>query len=1123
MALPSTGIISLDMIRKEIRKDGMITLNDPECRLLADKESDTIKFSDFYGKQYWYRIKIIRNDNQNIISNEEIIKKSNYDFSKFYNYETSDNKFISELIDEDTEERIDFTSISINKDYNIRAVMKDKSFTVSFNTNGGTPTYPDQTIIYNEKVVKPSTTPSKLGYSFSKWVKNNENVAYNFETPVTESFTLNAIYIEKYYTVNFESNGGSTINSKTVREGENLQAPTNPTKVGHTFGGWYTNSELTNKYDFNTPVMNDLTLYAKWIINTYVIKFQSNTNESIYEDITLDYNSLIPEPTPKPTKEGYNFDGWYLDSEFNNKIDFNTYRVTSNITLYGKWSIKQFDFWIFPNNGIEDIESNYIKRKVNYGGTVARPENPVHNESNKYVFKYWSETNPNTSTPKEYNFETKVYKNYLLYGYFDLKTFTIKYYNGDSLYLTDTKKYGEKAIDKSIELPEGYESVFWSEDKVNRYDFNTPITKDLNLYAIFKKKVFTVTFNTNGGNPNNIPVQYIEYGNKASKPQDPTLVNNQFLGWFEDDTTQVSFDFNTLIKKNYTLKARWKKTHAIIKFIASDTKESLLTKTVSLNSNYTLSIWDTSSDREDYLPVTSNGGPVGFIIDDGELSPKGDKKWIFNRVITEDTTIEVEMMRFDYYFTSSYNLKLKVDTILNENNNDLSSKSIGFSDIVTDTNSIFTDKTNLLKTPKYMYGRRIKSSYSTFSGCNNLNKISETLFENYPRVEDFASLFSFSDNNSLTEISPYLFTNCLNITSLRSALKSCKLITNIPSGFLKNNTKLKDIAFLFSNWSKLESVPDDLIYNCKSITNFESTFYYCENLLGISENFFKNITNIAENNFNSTFSNCGNIKTKIPELWNSHNKSTKHYNYAKNCKKSSNYEIIPEDWGGPIYYTLSFNVGEFAQPIEDIKVMEGKVITAPEVIVNEGYEFKGWYDDSEFTYPTDFSYPVFTDWTFYAKIVEDTSNFTYENNLVFLIGDGPNGNAAKAIFKNESDRKIQINNEVFEFSEIYLDSHETGFSFLIILKNNVIDKFTIFESATIEIEGITDSKRKANGKFTLDLFYSSIGFKGTYLWDINASIGGGDFMSWWNLFLLPDTSSLPIEYTYKLKILFNKK
>ena len=66
------------------------------------------------------------------------------------------------------------------------------------------------------------------------------------------------------YKVIFETNGGSAVEDQWLNWNSTVAEPTDPTKGTDVFGGWYTDKELTKKYDFNTKVTKSMTLYAKW-------------------------------------------------------------------------------------------------------------------------------------------------------------------------------------------------------------------------------------------------------------------------------------------------------------------------------------------------------------------------------------------------------------------------------------------------------------------------------------------------------------------------------------------------------------------------------------------------------------------------------------------------------------------------------------------------------------------------------------------------------------------------------------------------------------------------------------------------------------------------------------------
>ena len=111
-------------------------------------------------------------------------------------------------------------------------------------------------------------------------------------------------------------------------------------KTGYTFVGWNTaaNGSGTSQaagstFDIGTA---NVTLYAKWTINTYIVDFDSQGGSTVSSQ-TVEESGLVTEPTA-PTKEGYTFGGWYKESGCTNAWDFATDTVTADITLYAKWT-----------------------------------------------------------------------------------------------------------------------------------------------------------------------------------------------------------------------------------------------------------------------------------------------------------------------------------------------------------------------------------------------------------------------------------------------------------------------------------------------------------------------------------------------------------------------------------------------------------------------------------------------------------------------------------------------------------------------------------------------------------------------------------------------------------------
>ena len=81
-----------------------------------------------------------------------------------------------------------------------------------------------------------------------------------------DSLTLYAKWTANDCAVTFDANGhGTAPDAQTVKYGDKVTKPADPTADGYSFGGWYADADCTTDYDFEAPVKDGLTLYAKWV------------------------------------------------------------------------------------------------------------------------------------------------------------------------------------------------------------------------------------------------------------------------------------------------------------------------------------------------------------------------------------------------------------------------------------------------------------------------------------------------------------------------------------------------------------------------------------------------------------------------------------------------------------------------------------------------------------------------------------------------------------------------------------------------------------------------------------------------------------------------------------------
>ena len=117
---------------------------------------------------------------------------------------------------------------------------------------------------YTNNPATPSETPSREGYTFDGWQKTTGEGN-------TITYTAKWTAIPATYTVTFDSQGGSAVSDQTVTEGRTITEPAAPTRDGHTFAGWFTESSGGSQWNFSTAVTENMTLYAQWTPHTYSI------------------------------------------------------------------------------------------------------------------------------------------------------------------------------------------------------------------------------------------------------------------------------------------------------------------------------------------------------------------------------------------------------------------------------------------------------------------------------------------------------------------------------------------------------------------------------------------------------------------------------------------------------------------------------------------------------------------------------------------------------------------------------------------------------------------------------------------------------------------------------------
>lgn len=226
-----------------------------------------------------------------------------------------------------------------NKPFSAAWTLND--YQVSFHPNGGTIIEPIS-VEYQAKVGTPDA-PTKEGYTFDGWYADAAfYTAWNFDTDImpAENMTMYAKWTINDYNVTFNSTGGTAVDPiADVLFGSKISAPSEPTRTGYTFAGWFCGENLANEWDFDTDTMpsSNLVLSAKWTVNTYNVSFDTNGGSYIPSKFGVEYGTSFDQPAD-PSRTGYTFEGWFSDSKLAVVWSFDNEIPAQNIVLYAKWT-----------------------------------------------------------------------------------------------------------------------------------------------------------------------------------------------------------------------------------------------------------------------------------------------------------------------------------------------------------------------------------------------------------------------------------------------------------------------------------------------------------------------------------------------------------------------------------------------------------------------------------------------------------------------------------------------------------------------------------------------------------------------------------------------------------------
>ena len=271
---------------------------------------------------------------------------------------------------------VSFPVANVTENKTFYAKWTLNGYTVTWNADGGTPV-PTQTGVDHGGSIAQPANMTKTGYTFGGWYTNSAlTTAASFPVAnVTENKTFYAKWTPITYTVTFNGNGATNDVPAAMNalQGNSITLPS-MTRTGYNFGEWNTNNTGTGTgYAAGSTytVTGNVTLYAKWTtVPTYTVTFDGNgaTNDVPAAMNAVQGNSIT---LPSMTRTGYNFGEWNTNSTGTGTgyAAGSTYTVTGNVTLYAKWTIKDYTVTWNADGGTPVP----VQTGVDHGGSITQP------------------------------------------------------------------------------------------------------------------------------------------------------------------------------------------------------------------------------------------------------------------------------------------------------------------------------------------------------------------------------------------------------------------------------------------------------------------------------------------------------------------------------------------------------------------------------------------------------------------------------------------------------------------------------------------------------------------------------------------------------------------------------
>ena len=361
-------------------------------------------------------------------------------------------------------------------------VWKPNDYSFSFDSNGGT-AVDTLTQTYDNAFVPPAD-PSRTGYTFLGW-----QPALPDSVPAAD-MTFTAQWQVNTYTLAFDANGGTPVDTIVQNYDTALVPPADPSRTGYTFLGW--EPALP---DSIPPY--DITYTAQWQVNTYTLAFDANGGTPV-DTIVQNYDTALVPPAD-PSRTGYTFLGW--EPALPDSIP------PYDITYTAQWQVNSYAL-SFDSDGGTAVDTIV----QNYDTALVPPADPV---LTGHLFAGWMPALPDSIPPHDAHYVAM----------WQRCDYTLQFDTDGGNVLSPLRSpYGAALVPPSPPQREGFNFLGW-DPQIPTY---MPAS-DLTCKARWERAEFTLTFDSNQGSSVTAISQL--YDTPITPPEPPVRHGYTFCGW----------------------------------------------------------------------------------------------------------------------------------------------------------------------------------------------------------------------------------------------------------------------------------------------------------------------------------------------------------------------------------------------------------------------------------------------------------------------------------------------------------------------------------------------------------------------------------------------------------------